>query len=614
MPYTKNIIILFVLCACGNISAQVYKDYLGNGHSVGVKVTSSSNQPNDTSTYTIIGSNIIPDTLGAARCLSQATLGADYEEIISVTNNGIHNWIDEQISLPYTSYYNVYRSIYDSITYKMSLVGDGSLVDSSRRRDYMDYAFYQKLFTEDDALRQRMALALSQILVVSMNNSQFSQRGFALSSYYDVLYEGAFGNFRDLIYNVTMHPAMGVYLSHFHNKKTDLVKGTFPDENYAREIMQLFSIGLLELNIDGSIKKDANENTFPTYTIEDVQELAKVFTGLSGGAYDLLKKPELTGQALKFGRGFNNYDLTVPMIMFDEQHEPGIKVMCTGDTIPAGQTGMQDINQAIDILFNHPNVGPFIGKRLIQHLVKSNPTPAYIKRVATAFNDNGNGVRGDLGAVLKAILLDPEALECGTEIDSTGGKLIQPIERFTNLFLGFNIDSDSGKFWWREFSQLFPKLEQGFYGSPTVFNFFTPFYAEDKVVSPAELVSPEFQILHSTSSIHYINLIENAIKIRPFRNRTKINPVTAKLENDNDDDPYLDLSDEIALYSSQGINAVLDRIDIILCRGQMDPAIKVIIADAITQFDANSGSYDANDAVNDALYFTMMSPNYMIQK
>ena len=192
--------------------------------------------------------------------------------------------------------------------------------------------------------------------------------------------------------------------------------------------------------------------------------------------------------------------------------------------------------------------------------------------------------------------------------------MIQPIERFTNLFLGFNIDSDSGKFWWRELAQLFPKLEQGYYGSPTVFNFFTPFYAEDKVVQPAELVSPEFQILHSTSSIHYINLIENAIKIRPFRNRTKINQTTAKLGNDNDDDPYLDLSDEIALYTSDGINAVLDRIDLILCRGQLDSGVKNVIANAITQFDANSNSYDARNAVNDALYFVMMSPNYMIQK
>ena len=158
------------------------------------------------------------------------------------------------------------------------------------------------------------------------------------------------------------------------------------------------------------------------------------------------------------------------------------------------------------------------------------------------------------------------------------------------------------------------KVEQGFFASPTVFNFFTPFYAEDKEVAPAGLVSPEFQILHSTSSIHYINLMENAIKIRPFRNRTKINQTTAKLENDTDDDPYLDLSDEIALYNSHGILPVIDRIDLILCRGQLDSGIKTIIANAINQFAANSNSYDATKAVQDALYFVMMSPNYMIQK
>jgi len=614
MSYNKYIIILITLSTCSHIDAQIYDDYLGNGHNVGLKVTSSSHQPNDTATHTIIGSNIIPDTVGASRFLSQATLGADYEEILEVTNNGIGKWIDNQINESPSSYFALYRDIWDTVTYQMTLVGDGSLADSSRRRDYMDFAFYQKLFTSEDALRQRVALALSQILVMSMNNSQFDKRGFGVSSYYDVLYLGAFGNYRDLLQNVTMHPAMGVYLSHFQNKKTDLVKGTFPDENYAREVMQLFSIGLLELNNDGTVKKNANGETTSTYSIDHVQELAKVFTGLSGGAYDLLRYPEKAGSELIFGRGFNQYDLTLPMIMYDEEHEPGIKVMCTGDTIPSGQTGTQDINQALDILFNHPNVGPFIGKRLIQHMVKSNPTPEYVNRVATAFNNNGSGVRGDMKTVIKAIFLDPEAIECGTAADTTGGKLIQPIERFTNLFLGFNINSDSGKFWWRELSQLISKVEQGFFGSPSVFNFFTPFYAEDQIVAPAELVSPEFQILHSTSSIHYINLIENAIKIRPFRNRTKINQTTAKLENDNDDDPYLDLSDEIALYNSQGISAVLDRMDLILCRGQLDSNIKTIIADAIIQFDANSGSYDAEDGVNDALYFIMMSPNYMIQK
>ncbi|MEE9373626.1 MAG: DUF1800 family protein, partial [Saprospiraceae bacterium] len=241
-------------------------------------------------------------------------------------------------------------------------------------------------------------------------------------------------------------------------------------------------------------------------------------------------------------------------------------------------------------------------------------SPAYINRVATAFNDNGNGVRGDLKVVIKAILLDPEATECNFIEDVKNGKLIQPIERFINLFKGFNIASNSGKFWWRELQQLNPRVEQAFYSSPTVFNFFTPFYAEDKVVSPEGLVSPEFQILHSTTSINYINLIENAIKIRPFLNRSKINPITAKLQNDINDDPFLDLTDEISIYENQGVNALLERVDVVLCRGQMKAEIKGIIAFAINSFEANSGNYTSENAVNDVLYFTMMSPNYMIQK
>lgn len=616
IPPMNNIkfIALFLLFSLNNLEAQIYNDYLGNGHTIGVKVTSSSESSSDTSLYSISGSSIIPDTIGASRFLSQATLGANYEDIKHVSQIGVHAWLDEQMDLPPSSYYDTYREIYDSTTYKMTQIGDGSLVDSSRRKDYMDFAFYEKLFKDDDILRQRVALALSQILVVSMDNSQFNQKGFAISSYYDVLYQGAFGNFRDMLQNVTMHPTMGVYLSHFHNQKADTIKGTLPDENYAREVMQLFTVGLFQLNNDGTHKIDSLGKSMPTYDIFHVQELSKVFTGLSGGAWDLIKRPQNQGVPLKFGRGVNQYDLTVPMIMYDDMHDKGSKVMFTNDTIPAGQTGIQDINMALDILFNHSNVGPFIAIRLIQHLVKSNPSPAYVNRVAMVFNDNGSGVRGDLKAVVKAIFLDPEAIECANLDDLTNGKMIQPIERFINLFMAFDIQTPSGKFYWKSVNQLKPKLEQGFLASPTVFNFFTPFYAEDKHVAPEKLVSPEFQLLHSTSGIHYLNLIENAIKNKPFNNNTLINPTTAKLVTNQNDIPFLDLSDEQTIYETQGIDALLDRLDLILCRGQLSSETKSIIAYAINQFESRINSYDSERAVEDALYFIISSPNYIIQK
>jgi len=611
---TIQFIVILILLSINSLWGQIYDDYLGNGHTIGIKVTSSSQSASDTSLYSIDGSNIIPDSIGASRFLSQATLGANYEDIKHVNNIGIHAWLEEQMNISPSSYYATYREIYDSITYKMTLVGDGSMVDSSRKKDYMDFTFYEKLFNDSDALRQRVALALSQILVVSMDNSQFNQRGFAISSYYDLLYQGAFGNFRDLIQKVTMHPTMGIYLSHFQNQKADTIKGTLPDENYAREVMQLFTVGLFLLNNDGTHKIDAQGKSIPTYDIFHVQELSKVFTGLSGGAWDLLKYPKNQDKPLIFGRGFNQYDLTVPMIMYEDKHETGTKVMFTNDTIPANQTGMQDINMALDILFNHSNVGPFISIRLIQHLVKSNPSPAYVNRVATAFNDNGSGERGDMKAVIKAIFLDPEAIECAALDDLSNGKLIQPLERFINLFKAFDIATPSNKFYWKSVNQLMPKVEQGFLSSPTVFNFFTPFYAEDKHISPEGLVSPEFQILHSTSGIHYVNLIENAIRNKPFNNSTLINSSNAKLVTNPDDIPVLDISDEIDIYENEGVSKLLDRLDLILCRGQLSSEIKSIIAYAITEYEARIGSYNSTRAIQDALYFIMASPNYIIQK
>ena len=611
MSYLKHIVIL-LLCIPSVLSAQIYEDYLGNGHTIGIKVTSSSQTANDTSVYSITGSNIVPDTIGASRFLSQATLGANYEDIKYVSQIGVQDWLDEQMTMAYNPYYDAYKDIYDTIIHQMSLV-DSALINYDRKSTYMDYAFHQKLFTEDDALRQRVALALSQIFVITMTNSQFNQKGFAVSSYYDVLYEGAFGNFRDLLQNITMHPSMGIYLSHFHNQKADTIKGTFPDENYAREVMQLFTVGLVQLNNDGTPKLDNEGKPIPTYDIFHVQELAKVFTGLSGSAWDLIKKPSNEGKPVIFGRGFTQYDLTKPMAMYEDRHETSSKVMFTGDTIPANQLGMDDITQALDILFNHPNVGPFISKRLIQHLVKSNPSPQYVNRVATAFNDNGNGERGDLSAVIKAVFLDPEAIECAALTDTLTGKLIQPIERFINLFMAFDIATPSGKFWWKSVNQLGPKVEQGFLASPTVFNFFTPFYAEDKVIAPNDLVSPEFQILHSTSGIHYINLIENAIKSKPFSNQTLIDS-QARLKTNNSDEPFLDFSDEMLIYETQGTEAMIDRLDLILSRGQLTPEIKSIIAYAINEYESNIGSYTSERAVEDALYFIMMSPNFMIKK
>lgn len=594
--------------------AQTYQDYFGAGHNVGMSVSSSDESGDNLSVNSVNGTDLIPDLVGASRFLGQATLGANYEDIVHLSQIGVDAWLEEQIAIPATSYYDTYVDIY---TESLNIIADThGLTDlnDDRKFEYLDFTFYQKVLTEPDVLRHKIAFALSQIFVISINQTALNVRGFGNSSYYDVLYQGAFGNFRDLLMNVTLHPAMGIYLSHFQNKKADPIEGTLPDENFAREIMQLFTIGLFELNNDGSYKLNANGDLIPTYDINDIQELTKVFTGLSGSAWDYLNKPENIFLQLSFNKGINHYDLTKPMAMFEEFHDTGTKTLVDGTVLPAGQPGMDDINDAIDVLFNHPNVAPFISIRLIQQMVKSNPTPAYINRVASAFNDNGYGVRGDMQAIITAILTDPEARDCSWIDNPRSGKLKQPIERLTQLFRAFDINSPSGKLWFRDLNSHFPKVEQAFLGAPSVFNFFSPFYAESDYVEPNSMVSPEFQILNSTSGIHGINLLEASIKTRPFLNRTKSHETINRLDNNHDDEPFYDFTDEEAIYHPSNFMPLIDRLDLIICHGQLSDDVKNIIADAVYQYTLNGNAATAEDAIQEILYFMMMSPSYMILK
>jgi len=592
-------LILFLAVLCNPLSGQVYEDFLGNGHNIGVTVTSSDDSmSSDTATHTINGLRLVPDLLGASRFLANATFGASYEDIEYVSEVGIKTWIDEQLALPFETYETDVRNLHSDLMDEQVLAGLEP--DSTRRFFFTTFVHYDKMFKTEDILRQRMAQALNQILVVSNRDFAFIQKAYGLASYYDVLYEGAW------------HPVMGIYLSHMQNRKADPVLGTSPDENYAREIMQLFTIGLEMLNMDGTPILDPHGNKTATYDNHDIEELAKVFTGLSGGAWG--EQSYFLGGPLYFETASTHFNLTVPMIMYEEHHDTGTKVLMNGDTIQAGQPGMVDIDEALDALFNHPNVGPFVGRKLIQHLVKSNPTPAYVNRIALVFNNNGKGERGDLEAVLRAILTDPEAIDCSWIDDDTGGKLIQPMERFSNLFHAFDLSTPTNKFWFQDRAYLNDDLEQSFYASASVFNFFSPNYAESDFVAPEGLVSPEFEILHAVSSIHYINTMEKSIMVRPFRNHTALNPITGVPAYNADDEPELDLSDEVLLYETDGINAVLDRLDLILCRGQLKQEAKDIIAWVVTEYDENMTNYDSLDAVHDALYFVMMSPSYMIRK
>ena len=575
--------------------AQLYNDYYGNGHNLGVKIKASGGSEQTDAPETLSGSGIKPDLAEASRFLSQAALGHNFQDIEYVSTNGIDTWIDEQLAMSYTRFS---VSVRNNRQFVRNLINEADYDDG----ELNNFTFYTKVFSENDKLRQKMANALLQILVISLDVAQIGNRAYEAATYYDILYDGAFGNYRDILEQVSLHPMMGIYLSHFRNGQANYTLNTYPDENYAREIMQLFSIGLIQLNLDGTPKLDENGEEIPTYDNDDIREMAKVFTGLASGA-------TRNGQSPAFGVGTNNTNLAIPMQLFPEQHDITEKRIIDDIVLPPGRSGTEDLQDALDILFNHPNVGPFLAIRLIQHFVKSNPSPAYVKRVASVFNDNGKGMRGDMGAMVKAILLDPEARDCQSLDDPANGKLLQPIERFIKLFSAFNVSTPSGRYFFDDTREI-ESLGQSFFNSPSVFNFFSPFFAEDKVVKPAGLVSPEFEIFNSVTSIDYFNKAEDRAKEDPFENRTRRND--DRLGTNNSDRPRYDFSEELNILNTSGLSALMDRLNILLCRGQLSITAKNVIQNTLNQYKANVNNYTDEDLIRDAIYFIMVSPDFII--
>ncbi len=502
------ILISFFILLNPKVYAQKYEDFIGAGHNRDIKVFSSSDKHEKETGYTakpentINGKGLDAKLMEASRLLSQASIGADYKIIEKTAEMGIEQWLESQFNLSPDSYLQNVMDVFE-ITNQWELDHgvDSTDIPEWPYWSHFMYAWWEYNMFNDDLLRQRVALALSEILVISFN-SDLAGFGQSVASYYDIFSENAFGNYKDILMKVTYHPAMGFYLSHFNNPKTIEEENIHPDENYAREVMQLFTIGLYQLNNDGTRKTDNNGEFIPTYTNSDIKEMAKVFTGLGPGAV----RPNEWVDTPEFGYGIWVTDMTVPMKMYEDWHEEGEKHIIDGFTIPAGQTGDEDIEMAIDYLFNHPNVGPFICKQLIQRLVKSNPTPAYVDRVASVFNDNGQGVRGDLKAVIKAILLDDEARTCDWIDDETNGKLREPLLRYTQFARAVDKDQAYGHYWnigygyWENTGQMV-------LSSPSVFNFFLPYFQPNGPLAEKGLLAPEFQIHNSKTSIGYINSV-----------------------------------------------------------------------------------------------------------
>lgn len=520
-----------------------------------------------------------PSADEAARFLIQATYGPTPLDVAAVQAGGYRGWIEGQFNTAplgtHLAYYNA-----QNICGSCLEAGHNAVVES----------FWRQAVTGPDQLRQRVTFALSQIFVISLVNSSLDAAPMAAASYLDTLSQHAFGNFRELLEAVTLHPAMGRYLSHLGNDKENTATGRMPDENYAREVMQLFTIGLWELNEDGTRRKQGGQD-IPTYGQAEVMGMAKVFTGWSWGGPD-------TGE----GRwlGWVNSVLTEPwdqpMQPYPQHHSSSEKRIVRGVVIPAGTGARESLDIALDTLFNHPNVGPFIGKQLIQRLVTSNPSPAYVARVARAFNNNGAGVRGDMKAVIRAVLLDPEARDPAKLADTNWGKLREPVVRVANWARLFGASSPSGALRINSLHDPIEGVGQGPLRSPSVFNFFRPDYSPAGDVRGAGLVAPEFQITHETTVSAYINFMVQTI------------------EQGYGWGPHLitaAYTAELALAHQP--EQLVERLDQLLLAGQMSTSTRQTILDAVNAV----GMSEANAAkrrVWIAVTLAMASPEYLIQK
>jgi uncharacterized protein (DUF1800 family) len=421
----------------------------------------------------------------AGRFLAQSTMGTAPTDGAAVISKGFDGWLSDQFNTPRTT------TFYDWLIAK----GYNDPKFEGNQEGFNN-AVWKQLITGQDQLRQRVGTALLSILVVGIDGINMPYRQFSAANYLDILWDNAFGNFRTILEKVTLSAAMGSWLSHLDNRKAQ-ANGSQPDENYAREIMQLFSLGLYQLNLDGT-QKLSNGKPVETYTQEDITGLARVFTGwvLDGINYNALT-PDYTRK---------------PMIQNASRHELGTKTFL-GTTIPANTDGVASLKIALDTIFAHPNVAPFISKQLIQHLVTSNPTPAYVQRVATVFENNGSSVRGDMRAVVRAILIDSEARNDTAAQSSTSfGKLREPVMRFTAWARAFGATSPSDTWALPDTSAAATSLGQQVGRSPSVFNWFRPGYTPPNTsIASQSLVGPEFQITNEPTVIAYINFMASAI-------------------------------------------------------------------------------------------------------
>ena len=539
----------------------------------------------------------------AARFLQHAQFSSSEADITAVKNMGASAWLDAQMALPSST------GGWDWLAMR-----GYNVIDSNKfyEMDYQaNYMAWQQIMSSPDGVRRRVALALSEFFVVSISGvSTISWSQFAMGHYWDILCKNAFGNYRQLLEEVTLSIAMGEFLNTLGNQKEDLTTGRLPDENYAREVMQLFTIGLQKLNIDGTLEK-VNGAAVDTFTQSDVSNLARVFTGYQAddteGFSDTVVAPTYKVRNVGYTRR--------PMVLNANRHSM-LEARFLGAVVPAGTEGKAALKIALDTLFQHANVGPFFGRQMIQRLVCSNPSPAYVARVATVFNNNGKGVRGDLAAVFKAILTDVEATQDSGLTNPSFGKLREPMVRVAQWARTFKVSSIKGT--WKIGNPNYSAvnaLGQSPLQAPSVFNFFRPGYVPpNTALASMQYTAPEFQLVNESTTASYINYLEdilvNGIWVRAPELITSPSDKTAT----DGFDIAPDYTAEMNLAGNAP--ALFARLNMLLCAGQLSDATLKDMINVFVVDKTNSASNDISKRsyVAKAIMFVMCCAEYLVQK
>ena len=555
-----------------------------------------------------------------SRFLTAATFGPGPDSVAALQGTSASDWIRAEFDRPASPALDAVIRYYD--------LGNGrarmQLTDAFDARANT-LTFWQNAVEGEDQLRQRMIFALSQILVVSDTSGLNGIFPHTVGYYQQILSDHAFGNYRDLLEAVTYSPSMAEYLTYFGNAKADPDTGAVPDENYAREILQLFTVGLVELNPDGTPVLDAGGEPVELYDNDDITGLAKVFTGLFN--------PDLvyaSGADLARGRARITAAVQRPLTMDEGLHSPEAKTFL-GTTIPAGTSGDESIRLALDHIMAHPNVGPFVGRQLIQRFTTSNPSPAYVQRVAAAFDAGeftlpdgsrvGEGRKGDLKATVAAVLFDPDTDTPPEQLDDVFGKVREPVIRLTHFARAFDADLSRPEYVRALFDTAsLSSLGQQAYGSPSVFNFYRPGYVAPGTLSGERgLTVPELQIVNASTTPGYINLLSSGAFGQQAEDFTDMRPVFnaygASFDADVARTMFIpDYADARPLADDSG--GLVDYLDDLLLYGSMSDETRRSLVSTLDAFPRSALDDDEgrDTLVGYAVAMVMSSPDYLVQR